>query len=77
MESVVCHRSAGSPSVGYQAGGRWHSAARLPLFIAVQLSPYERTRAERHVRHNLPSREEVALALLRRALPRLSRKPRP
>lgn len=75
MESVVCHRSAGAPSVGYQAGGRWHSSARLPLFIAVQLSPRERERAERHLRHNLPSREEVALETLRRAMPRLIRKP--
>lgn len=75
MRSVVCHRSAGAPSVGYQAGGRWHTAARLPLFVAVQLPSRERDRAERHLRHNLPSREEVAIATLRRALPRLIRKP--
>jgi hypothetical protein len=75
MESVVCHRGAGAPSVGYQAGGRWRTATRLPLFVAVHLSPRERDRAGRHLRHNLPSREEVALAALRRALPRLIRKP--
>jgi hypothetical protein len=74
MQTVVCHRSA-APSVGYQAGGRWHTASRLPLFVAVQLPARERERAERHVRHNLPSREQVALATLRRALPRLIPKP--
>lgn len=71
MQSVVCHRSARAPSVGYQAGGRWRMAARLPLFVAVQLPPRERDRAERHLRHNLRSREEAAIATLRRALPRL------
>ncbi len=75
MESVVCHRSTGAPSVGYQAGGRWHTAARLPLFVATPLPARERERAERHLRHNRPSREEVALGTLRRALPRLIRKP--
>jgi hypothetical protein len=45
MESVVCHRSAAAPSVGYQAGGRWRSSARLPLFVAVQLPACERERA--------------------------------
>lgn len=65
---VICHRSR---VASWHDGTTWRPARRIPLGVFVSLAPSERARAERHLRHNPPSRTEVLLATLRRALPRI------